>query len=343
VATPSTPSWLQGAEAAKAGFDAHGANSLPAGSISFVIPAYNEEKFIARTLRSIHEGVDGRWSYEIVVVDNGSSDRTVEVARAHHANVIGVKGDTIAHLRNEGAAKSSGQVLVFLDADVVLTHAWEVNIGATLQRLKDHPRLVTGSACGVPEDSSWLERNWFGPQQNGRSAHINSGHLVVNAAFFRELGGFDEELETGEDYDLSMRALSAGGRLESNPALAVVHLGFPRTLRAFVQREAWHGRGDFASVRSALHSPVAIATISFVLLHVLLLAMAVSGFLVGAVVALTAIAAVCLSASARQYKGNPLPLIAINAGIYYLYFWGRALALMSVLAKRNVYVHRDRR
>ena len=198
-------------------------------------------------------------------------------------------------------------MLVFLDADVVLEPDWARNIDEALGQLTETPELMTGSVCGVPKNASWLERNWFGPLQNGRNTHINSGHLVITRSFFERLHGFDTRLETGEDYDLSMRALRAGGEIRNNPRLAVVHLGYPRTASAFVRREMWHGRGDFGSVRSLVQSPIALATLLFLGAHIVLVVALLKGATLVALLSAGVVALMCVGASVRQYKHSRSP------------------------------------
>jgi len=82
--------------------------------ISFVIPAQNEARFIQRDLRSIHTNLKGRQDYEIIVVDNASTDETSALAAAEGAQVISVPyKNTPAKVRNIGVAQSKGDVLVF--------------------------------------------------------------------------------------------------------------------------------------------------------------------------------------------------------------------------------------
>jgi glycosyltransferase involved in cell wall biosynthesis len=117
--------------------------------LSFVIPALNEELLLGSTLRNISDTLGDSLPHEVIVVDHNSTDNTARVAEQGGARVQSVSGGTIASLRNVGARMASGSVLVFLDADVVLSAAWAGNIRAVIQRLHDDPRLVTGSWVGV--------------------------------------------------------------------------------------------------------------------------------------------------------------------------------------------------
>ena len=87
---------------------------------SFVIPAYNEEFFIPKTLNSLKSAIAESKSFnkwEIIVVDNCSDDRTAEIAAELNAIVVHEPVRQIARARNSGAAKALGEILIFLDAD----------------------------------------------------------------------------------------------------------------------------------------------------------------------------------------------------------------------------------
>ena len=89
--------------------------------ISVVIPAFNEEKLLGATLRSIQEAgaafADLGWTMEIVVCDNNSTDATAALARAAGARVVFEPVNQIARARNTGAAAADGDWLIFVDAD----------------------------------------------------------------------------------------------------------------------------------------------------------------------------------------------------------------------------------
>jgi glycosyltransferase involved in cell wall biosynthesis len=323
--------------------DSNGGRSEIAPDISFVIPAFNEEAVLGRTVESIHRAMAGRASYEVILVDNGSEDGTVAIADELGVRTIIEPGITVAGLRNLGARSSHGQSLVFLDADVVLTEAWAEAIQHTLRKLRDTPRLLTGSWCGVPANPTWIENYWFQPLVHRPNSHINSGHMIMSRDTFFELGGFNEDLETGEDYELSTRALRAGASVVEDPRLAVIHHGYPQSLRAFVRREAWHGRSDFVSRRSVLSSKVAVATLIFAALHAaLLIALALRSPTIAGV-SVSLIVLLCTTASLKRYGPASTGRLLATTAIYYFYFVGRTVALISAVSGRAAFVHRAQR
>ncbi|GBO90153.1 glycosyltransferase [Marinobacter salsuginis] len=225
--------------------------------LSFIIPALNEEKNIGNTIHSIHKAT-GSQACEIIVCDNGSKDRTIEIAESLHATVIVDKFATIAGLRNAGVKNATGAVLVFIDADVQLAEDWLQNLELEIEKWPQDRLIVTGSTCLIPSTSSFVEKNWFAKLTRTATNYINSGHLIVSREMFEKIGGFDQTLKTAEDYDFCQRAKDSNGRLMEAQSLKAYHYGFPTTLWAFCSREAWHGREDFSSLRKFARSKTAI-------------------------------------------------------------------------------------
>jgi glycosyltransferase involved in cell wall biosynthesis len=103
--------------------------------ISFILPAYNEERMIGRTLEFLRSAaVSLAEAYEIVVVDDDSDDRTATIARSLGARVVRVSHRQIAASRNSGAREAKGDVLIFVDAD---TLAGESTVKAAVKALRD--------------------------------------------------------------------------------------------------------------------------------------------------------------------------------------------------------------
>ena len=85
--------------------------------ISVIIPAHNEERYIVKTLQSVHQ--QDFSDYEILVIANACTDKTIEIA-AKYAKVYATKRKGVSLAKNIGAAKAKGEILVFLDADTNL-------------------------------------------------------------------------------------------------------------------------------------------------------------------------------------------------------------------------------
>ena len=298
-------------------------------AVSFVIPALNEAHHLPATLRALKDHVPSAISYEVIVVDNGSTDGTEQAAAAGGAAKVLRSLGSPGAARNVGVAQASGTILVFLDADVLITPEWKAAIESKLAMLRDAPRTVTGSWVSIPPEASWIEECWFGPLEHRAHRHVNSGHMIISRAFFAELGGFDATLRSGEDWDLSRRAIAAGGRLVPDQELRVIHVGYPRTLRKFFSRELWHGAGDVRSFRAWIRSPVAVVASAWLLSFAVLLVALLRGSLSTTLVAALFAAGTPAAAAWRTFRGNGVKTLAVNTFLFGVYFAARALAVLS--------------
>lgn len=306
---------------------------MPTPDLTIVVPAFNEERFIGRQVESLRRHTR-ELAVEIIVVDNGSTDRTVELARAAGADLVLTQQGTVAAIRNSGAQRSAADVLAFMDADVFPTQQWAERIAAVVKEVRADPLLFTGSWVSVPDDCTWLERHWFKPLEHGKNTHINSGHMIVSRRLFDTLEGFDAKLRTGEDADISMRAVSAGATLRDDLELRVIHEGYPHTIGEFLRREIWHGTGDWQTLRTLLSSKV--AAVGFFVLHG-----QVAGWLTSlltanpwyGIVATATSLGLSFAASRYRYPSVGVPTRIITTGLYFAYFLARGLSPYAALRK----------
>ncbi|HXN53033.1 MAG TPA: glycosyltransferase [Candidatus Acidoferrum sp.] len=218
-------------------------------TFSIIIPALNEEHVIGQCLNSIARLEFPRQKFEIIVVDNGSSDRTREIAESYHEavniTVLLHPKINISSLRNAGAAASNGEYLIFLDADMVVHEHWLQRAAKLFVSSKAE---IIGGFYEVPENSSWVARVWFTRKMkevNLSPSYAASGNLMIRRSQFDAIGGFDESLATSEDCDFCCRARALGLSIAQYRTIAVVHLGSPQTLQTFFRREIWHGSSVF--------------------------------------------------------------------------------------------------
>lgn len=305
--------------------------------ISFVIPALNEENSIGRTIDSIRVQTPDRYEIEIIVVDNGSCDTTVDICRNRSVQVIELPAATIAAARNCGAAASTGKYLVFLDADVELSSDWGAGLDSALELLHaSTPQLCGNKVMPPPESENWFLKYWFtGLATAPNPGYIGSAHMITARAGFDQLKGFDATLVTGEDYDLCQRTRSLGGQIHVLPHMRVIHHGFPSTIQAFIRREVWHGSGDAQSLRQALASTTVLATAIFGGLHLCIILGLLLGLPALSTLALVILAAELISIAQVKFAHRPLAQRLINSHIVYLYLWGRLLSLIKALFKRR--------
>ncbi|MCX7044436.1 MAG: glycosyltransferase [Candidatus Sumerlaeota bacterium] len=176
--------------------------------LSIIIPAFNEEKCIAGCIESAHSACRAvlapDQAFEIIVVDNNSTDRTAQLAREAGVRVVFEPVNQIARARNRGAQEAQGQWLVFLDADSFLS---EELLRDTVQAMND-ARIIGGGTLARFPDSAVLTmrlgmRVWNGISRVFRWAC--GAYIFCRAEAFRSIGGFDTMLYATEELDLSAR------------------------------------------------------------------------------------------------------------------------------------------
>jgi len=178
--------------------------------ISFVIPAYNEEQLLARTLTSVHDAARplGR-NYEIVVANDASTDRTAAIAEELGARVITVNHRQIAATRNSGGRAAVGDLLIFVDADTT------INSSVAQGAIEAVETGAVGGGCAFRFDGSLPLYARIMAKVTipiYRYLRLASGcFLFCTRLAFDSVGGFDERLFGAEELAMS-RALGRHGR-----------------------------------------------------------------------------------------------------------------------------------
>jgi glycosyltransferase involved in cell wall biosynthesis len=180
---------------------------------SFIVPAYNEEHELPRSLASIrHAAEAAQQPFEIIVVDDASTDATAEIAKTAGAIVVPISYRQIAAVRNAGARAARGDILFFVDADTSIS---PTHVIAAVSALKTG--CAGGGARVVPEGPVPLWGRlfvqifsffYFTLSKLGAGAF-----LFTTRENFRAIGGFDEEFFAGEEVYFTL-ALKKLGRFK---------------------------------------------------------------------------------------------------------------------------------
>jgi glycosyltransferase involved in cell wall biosynthesis len=213
--------------------------------VSIIVPALNEARVIGQCFESLAALDFPKDQYEVILVDNGSKDDTVQIARSFtermQLSVLERTGVRISGLRNWGAQHAKGDVVAFLDADCLAPRSWLNDIAA----LAPNNNLgVVGANYLLPDGSTWVGRTWHVYQEESKSgdvSHVPAGDLIMRRDDFLRVGGFDESIQTNEDYELCERVRVAGMPVRAFPELGVVHLGTAQSLKVFYRKQRWHG------------------------------------------------------------------------------------------------------
>ena len=174
--------------------------------LSFIIPAYNEELELPATIAAICNAAKDR-PYEIVVVDDGSTDATAKVARDAGTEVVSINRRQIAAARNAGTHLATGEILFFVDAD---TRINEKHVAGAIAALEEGysgggSRIVVGG-----EIPFWARVFIKAFCALYFALNLGAGaFLFTTRKIFDSIGGFDEKLFIGEEiyFSIALRKL----------------------------------------------------------------------------------------------------------------------------------------
>lgn len=182
-------------------------------TISIIVPTYNEERYLPKTIASIKH-LD-HLPDEIIVVDGSSTDNTPKVAKALGAKVIIEKHSTIGYARQKGLLAARGDIVAFTDADTQVPRNWL----STIERQIQKPNVVGVFGGFRVHDGPW----WYRVFINVLQPALNTFYFTVlgvpmacgqNMAFYKKkalsVGGFPEEFKIAEDVEIARRLMKAG-------------------------------------------------------------------------------------------------------------------------------------
>ena len=219
--------------------------------VSFVIPVLNGEHDIARCLNAIRSQNFKSNQYEVLIVDNGSTDRTQQIVRDLGFHVDVISGVTVAALRNQAAKSARGDYLAFVDADVEIKPHW---LRHGLSIFENSSTVAAGCFPRAPSPPTWVQKAWeahqCGRQDRNSQRPVSwlpSMNLLVRRDTFVKVGGFNERLDTAEDVDLCYR-LGQLGSILCVPGMKAIHWGEARDLKIFWRKEVWRGKGNLRGV-----------------------------------------------------------------------------------------------
>ena len=218
-------------------------SSAAGPEVSVIVPVRNGAKSLPPLLSSLFEQTLARERYEVIVVDNDSSDGTAEVAANHGARVVQEPIANRSRARNRGAAAARTRLYAFTDADCVAHPGW---LEGLLGCAHAAPLVAGEIRLKVSDEPNTIERfeqRWRFAQeawvrQAGWAATAN---LLVDADAFDGIGGFDSSWRhIGEDADFCLRARAAGHGLDYCPGAVIEHEG-ESELRPMLRRFFLHG------------------------------------------------------------------------------------------------------
>ncbi|MCW5960553.1 MAG: glycosyltransferase family 2 protein [Pyrinomonadaceae bacterium] len=214
-------------------------NNSISKTLSVIVPVYNGAEFLPACLEAIFSS-DFR-DFEVIAVDDGSTDESAEICRSFGAKVIETERQQSgpAHARNLAAKISAAEILVFVDADVVVKPD---TLRKFAERFTSSPEIsaVFGSYDNRPAKTNFLsqyknlQHHFVHQTSNPEASTFWSGLGAVKRTVFLDFGGFDEEkfeVPSIEDIDLGVRLRQKGHRIMLDREIQAKHLKEWRTIQ----------------------------------------------------------------------------------------------------------------
>lgn len=182
--------------------------------ISVVVPVLNEESTVGDLLRSIEKLDYPRRDMEVLIVDNGSKDRTRDIVRQNHCRLLVEPKQSSYAARNLGIINSDGEVIAFTDGDCLVSRSWLRTL------LEGFDRREIGAVAGpvLPCDPATLtqkfQARWSTPAHrpdNLPTPFAVTANVAYKREVFERVGLFDERWKSGGDIDLAWRMQKNGG------------------------------------------------------------------------------------------------------------------------------------
>jgi len=215
--------------------------------VSVVVCAYNAAATLEDNLSSL-----ARLSYpdyEVIVVNDGSTDATLTIAERYDVRIISVPNGGLSAARNLGLHAASGEIVAYTDADTRVDRDW---LSHLVQPFLEHSFAGVGGPNVVPRDDPWVAqcvaRAPGGPVHvmldNVTAEHIPGCNMAFRRSALLEVGGFDPTYtKAGDDVDICWRLQDAGHRLGFAPGALVFH-HHRATISAYIRQQIGYGEGE---------------------------------------------------------------------------------------------------
>ncbi len=301
--------------------------------VSIVIPTLNSEETLEKCLLSIEQLEYPCENIEVIIVDNGSIDRTREIAETF-GHTVYLKPDlNVGALRNFGSIKSRGDVLAHTDSDCLFPKQW---LEIAVENLENENTGAVGGGCSVPDDASWVEKSWVVSQKSiiMYAEYLPACNIIIKKEIYNKVGGFNEKLVAGEDDDLSLKIRKHGYKLISHKFCRVIHLGYPKTLFAVAKRQMWHGKSTIYAKKNIFDKMFLFSHIFVINLLLFPIALLYSYYdLTFLLVNVNCLLLIPITtASYKSMKNNLnfdgfLAFLKLSI-IYFYFFWGRSIGVL---------------
>lgn len=230
--------------------------------VSFIIPAFNSENYIHTCVDSILSQDCDDCHFEVIVVDNGSTDLTVDTVRKYNqVKLISEPKKGVSYARNTGVKNSSGELIAFVDSTVTLANNW---LSLMLKMIGGQsPVVAQGRIFYVPyndvrdeiykfvfRNSFFTTRGSFNSLQVGEEElpYMDTASCIVTRSLFEQYGGFDPRTGRYSDRNFGHRLYYSGVELMNNTRATSYKFANYKTRKKFLIDQAYDSYFSLISV-----------------------------------------------------------------------------------------------
>lgn len=215
--------------------------------VSVIVPAYNSQAYISKCIETLLAQTYRHENYEVIVVDDGSTDETADIIKNYPVRYIYQKNQGPAAARNNGVKEAKGDMILFTDSDCVPTQNWIEEMVRPF-KTQDIAAVKGAYLTDQKEVIARLAQVEFEERfEMLKKAESIDMVDTYSAGFRREIflqmGGFDKTfpVANNEDTDLSYRMSKHGFKMAFNPDAVVHHLKHPDSIKKYARLKFWRG------------------------------------------------------------------------------------------------------
>ena len=226
--------------------------------ISVIVPVYNREKLIQNCIESLLSLEYPKDRIEIIIVDNGSSDRTAEIIKRYALIYVLEEKPGVSCARNKGVSISRGDFIAFIDSDCEVSKSWALEIAQGFS--KPGISALMGFCPGINGNllATFIQRRhediFYLKTANGYTLRenipnpLNPRNFAIRREVFDKIGGFDKELLRWEDFDFSRRFNLLEYKVYFNSKMVTYHHN-PTDISAYMTKGYLNGRNCFKIIK----------------------------------------------------------------------------------------------
>ena len=190
--------------------------------ISVIVPAYNEEKFIAACILSLEKQNFNKDDYEVIIIDNGSTDNTAKIVKNFNVKLIHESKKGISYALNRGILEAKGRIVAVTNADSVVSSNWVSNIYSAFKN-NSNAAIVSGRLILIPSNFlSYMGELFINFAGGFVLKNIVGPNFAIKKDIFCKVGGLKENINFNCETELFLRIKKNKGTavfLWSNPVI----------------------------------------------------------------------------------------------------------------------------